>query len=116
MTKKMKTLLEEEYVATLQDLKESRENQEEAKWNLNKLAKLHELVISADETALKKKDIWERRKDRVTKTAVDILGIGVPVIVECYWLAEGLEFEKTGTFIAKTPKWVSSIMTLFRKK
>lgn len=116
MKRKTNKLLEEMYVETLNDIREAKTQTQEAEWQLKKLNALHAQIVKHDEIVVKKKELSDNTFATIAKLGVEVLAVGAPLIVESYWMDEGLKFEQTGVYISKTPRWLSGIMSVFRKK
>ena len=126
-------MLDEEYEKTLEAVSQAQTGSEEAKWQLQKLGELHkqrmneakllddgilqdeELRLKKREASMKEEQMKEGKKDRIIKIVLDGAAILVPVTVSSYWMAKGLQFEKTGTFTSRTGQWLSSHLRLFKK-
>lgn len=77
----------------------------------------HELEMKKDELAQKEAELKEAKKSRRWKTAVDVLGISLPIGVGLYGLIKGFEFEEEGKiYSSRTTQFVSGFLRLFSKK
>ena len=78
---------------------------------------LQELSVKKDELAVKEEELKEAKRGRRWRTALDILGIGLPAAVTCYWMKRGLEFEESGKlYSSRTAQWLSQHLRLPGKK
>lgn len=119
-------MLNEELEKTLKAVSEARTASEEAKWELMKLDQLakqirdnekdaEDYVFRDRELKLKEDQVQEGKKDRIIKIVLDSAAIVIPAGVTSYWMAKGLEFEKTGTFTTRVGQWIGNHLRLFRK-
>lgn len=122
----IKRMLDDEYVRTLEAVSLAKAGSDEGAEQLKKLAELHRqrmeevkaaesLRIQQEELELKKTQAQEAKKDRIIKIVVDGVSILLPVAVSSYWMAKGLQFEKTGSFTSRTGTWLSNHLRLFKK-
>lgn len=69
------------------------------------------------ELEIREAELAEARKGRWWRTALDILGITVPVGVSSYWMFKGMKFEEEGkVYTSRTGQWLMSHLRLFGKK
>ena len=62
-------------------------------------------------------ELKEAKRSRRWHTALEILGIGVPVAASAYWMRRGLQFEEEGkVYTSRTMQWLSNHIRLFGKK
>lgn len=122
----IKRMLDDEYVRTLEAVSLAEAGSDEGVAQLKKLTELHRqrmeevkaaesLRIQQEELKLKKTQAQEAKKDRIIKIVVDGVSILLPVAVSSYWMAKGLQFEKTGSFTSRTGTWLSNHLRLFKK-
>lgn len=122
----VKTLLDEEYKKTLQDVSETMTDSEESRWALTKLNELHEqrikeMQIQSDfkvkekELRIKEAQLKESKKDRVVRSIHDAAALLIPIGFSSYWMAKGLKFEESGSFTSRTGQWISNNLRLFKK-
>jgi len=127
----IKTMLEEEYKATLQAVKESKVGSDEAKWQLEKLDALHKHLMTEQqsksesdakerELRIKEQQLKDAKKDRFIKIGGDVFALAVIPFSELalrnYWMGKSLKFEETGTFTDRSGQWISGFMRLFKSK
>lgn len=113
------TRLDEEYKKTLEAVSLAVAGSDEAKWQMQKLNELHKQRMDEakmlNEIISQEDEITESKKDRIVKIVMDGAAILIPTVASCYWMAQGLTFEKTGTFTSRTGQWLSTHFRLFRK-
>lgn len=71
------------------------------------------------EAELERKDaeLKEAKKARWWHTALEILGLTVPLGFSAYWMRRGLQFEEEGkVYSSRTGQWLSQHFRLFGKK
>jgi len=140
----IRKMLDEEYTETLKVISEARAGNDDAKWQLLKLAELHKQRMNEEqaerdnyvrfeelnvkqrqidsdadarkeELELKREQLKDGKFDRIAKVALDGVAIIVPCVVSSYWMGKGLKFEETGSFTSRVGNWVSSHLRLFKK-
>lgn len=99
--------LDMEYDRTLDDLSQTHE-EEETDRLLKKLDVLHKHRMDRDSAR-------NGKMDRILKTTYDWGSLGLQLGVTCFWMAEALTFENTGTFLSRAVTWVNGHMRLFKK-
>ena len=140
----IRKMLDEEYTETLKAISEAQAGDDNAKWQLQKLAELHKQRMNEEQTErdnyvhfeelsmkhkqinsdaearkeeleLKKEQLKDGKFDRIAKAALDGAAIVVPCVVSSYWMSKGLKFEETGSFTSRVGNWVSGHLRLFKK-
>ena len=89
------------------------------KAELNQRVKQAEMEIEIKQAELDQKDaeLKEARRGRWWRTALDLLGIGAPIVASAYWMRRGLQFEEEGkVYTSRTGQWLSNHLRLFGKK
>lgn len=82
-----------------------------------KVQSQREFEMRENELAQKEAELKEAKKSRRWKTAVDVLGISLPIGVGLYGLVKGFEFEEEGKiYSSRTTQFVSGFLRLFSKK
>jgi hypothetical protein len=127
----IEVMLEEAYRISLQAVSDAKKDSEEASWELQKLTALHKQLMDRkhadnesgarfDDMTWKSKELKQKeeqgKKDRIVKCVLDGASLLIPTVVSCFWMMEGIQFEKTGSFTKKTEQWVSSHLRLFQFK
>ena len=74
--------------------------------------------VSNKKAGLENENREAEHKEERLKTFINlglgIAGLAVPIIFNCYWMANGFKFEETGSFSSKTFNWL--INNQFKRK
>lgn len=90
----IKRMLNEEIKTRINDLSGMPTGSSERKETVDEIAKLCGLVNGDDKR--------KQRIDRFIKYALEVIGIGLPLICYGRWYRQGLRFEKEGIISSKT--------------
>ena len=127
----IENILEEAYRNALQAVSDANTETDEANWQLKKMESLHKQWMSLkhadnesgarfDDLTMRSKELKQKeeqgRKDRIIKCVFDGAALLIPTMVSCFWMLEGIQFEKNGSFTKRTEQWVSNHMKLFQFK
>lgn len=107
MDKIMETL-NSEYDRALNDYVLAADSIDDIDTRKKKLETLHEQRLDVIR-------LREEKRDHIIKNVLEIVGIALPITISSYWMAKGMRFEETGTFVSRTGQWVSQHLRLFRK-
>lgn len=89
-----KRMLNEEIKSQIKALSGMSPGSDERKATVDEIAKLYGMVNGDDKR--------EQRIDRFIKYALEVVGIGLPLICYGRWYRQGLRFEKDGIISSKT--------------
>lgn len=122
----IRSMLEEEYLRTIDDVKNAESETEEAVWKLKKLDALGKQYQLMSETITnddyREKELDMKRKSEKSNhcfnwanLALTTLLGAVGTAITSYWYSESLSFEEKGVHTSKTPQFVNNLSRLFKK-
>ncbi len=127
----IETMLEGAYRNALQKVSDADAETDKSDWELKKMEAFHKQWMNLrhadaesgarfDDLTIRSKELKQKeeqgKKDRIIKCVLDGASLLIPTVVSCFWMMEGIQFEKTGSFTKKTEQWVSSHLRLFQFK